>query len=72
MSKLKLVKTFNIIEKYVNEYYQEELDRIELVMKSIPDPEKLYAVYDMNTGEVQYIEKEKPINKKVVLIKPRR
>lgn len=72
MNKRKLVKTSDFIQKYINEYYQEELDRIDLVMNSIPDTKTLYAIYDMNTGEVQYAEKNKPNNKKVVLIKPRR
>ena len=72
MNKRKLIQTFNDnrLVEYINAYYQEELDRIELVRNSIPDPKKLYAIYDMNTGEVEYAEKEKPNNKRVILIKP--
>lgn len=71
MNKLKLMLIFNNdLEKYVNAYYQEELDRIELVRNSIPDPKKLYVIYDMNTGEVEYVKKEKPNKKKIILIKP--
>ena len=58
------------LQDYINAYYQEELDRIELVRRSIPDPQHLYAIYDMNTGEVQYAKKEKPSKKRVVHIKP--
>lgn len=71
MNKQKLVKIYNVeLIKYINAYYQEELDRIELVRQSIPDPEKLYAIYDMNTGEVQYAEKQTSNNKRIVIIKP--
>lgn len=72
MNKRKLVKISDLIEDYVNAYYQEELDRMNSAMKFNPDPNKLYTIYDMNTGEVQYAEKEEENNKKVILIKPRR
>lgn len=72
MNKQKLIRIFddNKLVEYINAYYQEELDRIELVRSSIPDPNKLYAIYDMNTGEVEYAKKEKPNKKRVVHIKP--
>lgn len=42
----------------LNRYYDNELDRIKAVQKSIKHPHFYYALYDIETGEVQYKRKK--------------
>lgn len=44
--------------EYIENYYEEELDRIRRVRKSIKHPHFYYATYDIESGEVSYRKKK--------------